>query len=855
MHSLIPHLQLTISIIVAATVVYLHFNGKVKELILPFFVMGFSLVFWQLCDFLAYYMKDNLTLSTFWEKNAYIGVPVFIASLFHYSVEITDNRKQKKFLAAVYVFSLILAFSVRFPSFILGLRELNYNITIIPGKLFPLMILSYIAIFVLGLVIIISDIIKTRAIFKKERLKYALFGFILCIFGCIDFITIYINYIIPLGFIFVFFGILSFFYIITEEESMEMRLFMHRVAAYAGSYILLLLLLLLILHLTNRNTPAEIMNTYYSNILVLGLFLFVFIPLLMRIKDRIAIHFDRIALVPYERLIARIESFIKEFSIYTDLEQLLVFVVFFFQRGLGFEKVSFILYDEHFNSYRVAEGDIVGCSDIIFPKNEKFILWMMKHKQLLMRDEIESLPRFAEIKESAIEAFDSLGVRFFMPLSRETASPSHLLGVIALGDSEFLDFRKKWSRKLLEFLGKDISSTLNQAIMCKKREEEMILLSRFRDKVIAVESVDIVLKNLVDTIKDMMIVERISILMLDDDDETKLRIKESHGIPEEISKSVRIDINDEKRISAWVFKHKKALLSDDVGQTFEIIDERKTPRKYNTRSCVSVPIVICGEPIGVINVNNKITGEPFNKGDLEVLNGLAYEASFSIIWAQIRQADQSRVGNLVRTLAKTLEAKDPFTRGHSDRVAEYASYIAFKMNLSMEQYTNLHSAGSLHDIGKVGIPDSLLLKPSHLTDEEFDVVKEHSIAGEEILRQADISEEIILGVKHHHERYDGSGYPDGLKGDQIPLIARILAVADAFDAMMSNRAYRNKMEFEIAKKQIEYNKGKQFDPKCADLFLKWLEENAHKEVEDFIKNRTEENAKYIKQRRFGEEVK
>ena len=177
---------------------------------------------------------------------------------------------------------------------------------------------------------------------------------------------------------------------------------------------------------------------------------------------------------------------------------------------------------------------------------------------------------------------------------------------------------------------------------------------------------------------------------------------------------------------------------------------------------------------------------------------------------------------MIQTLSTTIEAKDEYARGHSHRVAEYAALIAGELGWSSEEIMNLKYAAHLHDIGKIGIPDMLLNKPARLTPEEYSVINEHTVIGAEILKNISLIPHVAEVARSHHEHYDGTGYPDGLAGEDIPLSARIVAIADSYDAMNSRRIYRNALPPEKIFEEIENNRGIQFDPELADIFLKLL---------------------------------
>lgn len=189
---------------------------------------------------------------------------------------------------------------------------------------------------------------------------------------------------------------------------------------------------------------------------------------------------------------------------------------------------------------------------------------------------------------------------------------------------------------------------------------------------------------------------------------------------------------------------------------------------------------------------------------------------------------------LMKMLSTTIEAKDEYTRGHSHRVAEYSVLIARELGWSGKDLENLKNATYLHDIGKIGIPDTILNKPTKLTDEEFSIIKEHTTIGANILKNISLIDHVQEIVRNHHERYDGNGYPDGLKGEEIPIRARIVAVADSYDAMSSHRIYRNQLPLEKIIRELEHNKGTQFDPEIADIFLKLLSEDRVHVKEDYL---------------------
>ncbi|PLS04006.1 HD-GYP domain-containing protein [Neobacillus cucumis] len=180
---------------------------------------------------------------------------------------------------------------------------------------------------------------------------------------------------------------------------------------------------------------------------------------------------------------------------------------------------------------------------------------------------------------------------------------------------------------------------------------------------------------------------------------------------------------------------------------------------------------------------------------------------------------------LVNSLSNALDSRDPYTNHHSENVARYAVAIAKEMNLSQSECNSIHVGGLLHDIGKIGIPEQILKKPERLTNKEYEYIKSHTTMGFKMLKHVSSFKDngILDIILYHHERYDGKGYPSGLKGNQIPLAARIIALADTFDALTSKRVYRNELDLDYTLNEIRKNKGTQFDPEIVDVFLSLLD--------------------------------
>ena len=178
----------------------------------------------------------------------------------------------------------------------------------------------------------------------------------------------------------------------------------------------------------------------------------------------------------------------------------------------------------------------------------------------------------------------------------------------------------------------------------------------------------------------------------------------------------------------------------------------------------------------------------------------------------------------IHTIVKTIDAKDDYTKGHSQRVSYYSYVLARALGSDEEEANNVRVVALLHDIGKIGVPDAILNKRGSLTDEEFEIMKTHSEVGANILKDITYLPGLEIGALYHHERYDGTGYPKGLKGDEIPYVAKVICIADAYDAMSSNRVYRKRLPEDKILEEFEKCKGFQFDPKMTDTFINLIKE-------------------------------
>jgi len=319
-------------------------------------------------------------------------------------------------------------------------------------------------------------------------------------------------------------------------------------------------------------------------------------------------------------------------------------------------------------------------------------------------------------------------------------------------------------------------------------------------------------------INEKLNVESSSIMLLDDN-RTHLVVRASSKA-EILGHRQRVG----ERISGWVAKYKEPLLIEDIHSSGRF--KPSGYAGYHSSSLLSIPLMSKGRLQGVINVTDRQGDQPFTEDDTTFLSMVAGQLAIAIENARLYSEQQQNSLRTVGVIADSLDARDPMTMGHSRRVAEYAIRLARALGLDEDVYNVLRLAGNLHDIGMIGICNSILSKPAPLTDQERSYVQSHSTRGDRILQSLGFLDRVRRVIRHHHEWWNGQGYPDGLKGEEIPFLSRIMAIADAYDAMTSGRPYRAARSATEALAELQRGAGTQFDPNMVAAFLKAQAEQA-----------------------------
>lgn len=271
-------------------------------------------------------------------------------------------------------------------------------------------------------------------------------------------------------------------------------------------------------------------------------------------------------------------------------------------------------------------------------------------------------------------------------------------------------------------------------------------------------------------------------------------------------------------IAGWVAEKGELLIIHDVQSDPRFYKGADTKSEFVTKDMICVPVKTKDKILGVLQTINKKAGT-FNDEDAEILSALANQVGVAIENANLYQELKDAFYGTAQALAETIEKRDPYTGGHTKRVMNYSLAIGRMLGLDRAELENLKLSAILHDIGKIGVRDNVLLKESRLDSAELEAMNMHPKYGSDILSHVKQLKDVIPGMRGHHEKYDGTGYPDGLKGSEIPLTARIIAVADTFDAMTTDRPYRKALSAESAFAELRKYAGRQFDPAAVEAFF------------------------------------
>ncbi len=363
-----------------------------------------------------------------------------------------------------------------------------------------------------------------------------------------------------------------------------------------------------------------------------------------------------------------------------------------------------------------------------------------------------------------------------------------------------------------------ITQELEQKIDELESSHQLVkkLLSRIGTAIISYEGIDDILNLIIENIVGALEAQMGSLLLVDGEkQELSVKTAWSHN-GEAAERGSRIKLGE--GIAGWVAKEGRAMRSRGAAAALGFAGHGH--QEEGTVLCV--PLKLRDHPIGVIGVLREDASRTFTEDDESLMTSIGSQIAVAIENYRLNLDIERTYVETIMALALAVEAKDPYSAGHSKRVGFYSRQIGEVLGVDEDTLRILNDAGILHDIGKIGIKDEILLKPHPLTPDEEKIMQQHPVIGEAIVKPVRSLQKVVALVRHHHERFDGTGYPSGLKGEEIPLGARILSVADTYDSMVTDRPYRKRLTTDDATAELKKCAGLQYDPSIVDAFFKVL---------------------------------
>jgi len=340
------------------------------------------------------------------------------------------------------------------------------------------------------------------------------------------------------------------------------------------------------------------------------------------------------------------------------------------------------------------------------------------------------------------------------------------------------------------------------------------------EKLNASLELDFILLNAMSYLEETLEAERSSIWELDEE-KGELFFRVFSGGDRECVEEIRLKIGE--GVTGHTAKTAAPVIIEDAENSGLWSFKVDVRTNFQTKSILSVPLLFRGKVVGVVQLINKKNGGVFSGRDLRSVEMMCIPIATALVNAKLFKELEQTFMETALALADAIEKRDRYTAGHTRRVTRYAMWIADEIKLSGVEKKWLALSGILHDIGKIGIRDNILNKNGSLGSGEFETMKQHTVFGAEIVGKIHSLKKVVEGILYHHEKMDGSGYPNGLQGDEIPLFARIIAVADTYDAMTTDRPYRKGLTNEEATSELNRMSGTQFDPEMVAAFLRRMQ--------------------------------
>jgi len=791
-------------------VVYL--NGRRTASNLSFAIFVLAVVAWALANFLTDIVRDA-DQSLFWCRMSFVAASLIALSFFIFSLRFPSGKRIKTTSSLVLIFWSILTVGLSgFTPFIVKSVILHsWGASTINGSMFFLFPAYFLVLMFLAFLNLASKFRHSLGA-QRSRIQYLFIGVLTS--ALVALITNLVHPLLsgetnyakfgPLGT--VFFVAFSA-YAIIKHRLMDIRLLVLKSVTYS-----VLLAVIAAAYVTGALYIKQGYETVVDPSLLYVITGFLLVLGFQPLKNLIQKYTDKIfAKGRYspQELLTKLG---KIFSANVILEDLTRAALETLTKEMRLKRAAFIILSNN----EIAEVKKIGYKEVSKLNWRKAIEMVTETEKIFVADEQEELSKNKEILRK-------VNTEILLPLSTE----KEMVGLLALGEKASGDMFTAEDLRVLEVIAPQAAIALNNASLVKEKERRIAELNALNKLALSLGStlnLNEILEQVIDDALRITGAESGSIMLLDETQKT-LTIMCARGISPRISNRTSSGLGE--GLAGWVAQRAKP-----VNVSYKLKDEyvQAILKSENIVAALAVPLKVKEKVIGVLNVIRRKKKEEFTEEDLNLVTSFAAQAAEAIENARLHKKSEDQFMETINSLSKAVDAKDHYTYGHSGAVTKHAIEVAKEMRLSWEEIRNIEIAARLHDIGKIGIPESILNKAGQLSEDERKIINEHPKMAIRILKTAESLREIKPLIHFHHERYDGSGYPAGLTGKGIPLGARIIAVADAFDAMRTKRPYRKVLSLEEAVNELQDKAGTQFDPEVVKVFLKVLGWKSQKEM-------------------------
>ncbi len=787
-----------------------------------------AMLIWSLSGFLV---LEDISWTLFWFRVMSLSGIGTMVSIFFFTQTLLENKRKWSTILVSYF--LISSMITIFTDLVIGSVQVERNV-VVEYQFGPLTIIGVPAYFLViySIVKLAKEYRKTNNSIRKNRLQYLLVGV------GVMFLATFINFT-PLGkypidiaangvtAVLIVYAILRYQLLDITVVIRKGLLYTIPTVVIGTSYFLIITLALRIF---NVYSGAEVFLLSLGVALLTAL---VAEPL----RDRAQSWVDRLffrdkydSRVMLQNLSSQAASVLNM----TDLASLILEEV---TSTLHIKKSAFFLKDEETEKFFLTEHTgLERIQTLELRRNHPLVLWLSNHDRVLTRHDIEVLPQFKSMWKREREEIESLDAELFIPVKVQ----QELVGIFYVGPKLSEQAYDQDDILTLSTLANQSAVAIENARLYtaeQNRRKEMDTLYNMARQLVASDDFEAVLNSIAEYAVKSVNVSYTRILILDKNKEYRCRAAYSRQ-----GKKHTLGLNNLEPLIAehyynWILQGEKATVLDRNDP--DLREEERDALFYGgaRHICIS-PLIGTEEPLGLIIFGEarEDVREPFNTTKMRLVNVITDQAASAVQRTMLHEQLEESFLQTVISLANAMDARDAYTSDHSQRMASLSEMVGREMGLTRDQIQAVKWAAILHDIGKIGVPDEILRKPGPLTEKEWETMERHPDIGAKIVAPVKKLAPVSPIIRAHHERYDGTGYPRGFKGESIPIESRILSVVDAYIAIRDKRIYSESHTHEEAITEIRRNSGTQFDPEVVDVFCKIVKDNPyysenHKNIE------------------------